>query len=64
LENDVKGEINAIVGRAVIELLMLHNTVSCELLVKTLYEHSEKTNDETLRLNIRRVIHRLLNTMH
>jgi hypothetical protein len=40
LENDVKGEINAIVGRAVIELLMLHNTVSCELKLMSLIQAS------------------------
>lgn len=64
MEDDEKGEVNAVVGRIVTELLMSHDIVSCELLIKVLHEHREKTSNEDIRLQYYGIIRSLLKTMH
>lgn len=64
MKEDEKGEINAVVGRVVSELLMSHDIITCEILIDSLYEQSQKTDDEVMKLRINRIIHRLLNKMH
>lgn len=64
MKEDEKGEINAVVGRVVSELLMSHDIITCEILIDSLYEQSQKTDDEVMKLRINGIIHRLLNKMH
>lgn len=64
MEDDEKGEVNAVVGRIVTELLMSHDIVSCELLIKVLHEQREKTSNEDMRLQYYGIIRSLLKTMH
>ena len=64
MEDDEKREVNAVVGRIVTELLMSHDIVSCELLIKVLHEHREKTSNEDMRLQYYGIIRSLLKTMH
>lgn len=64
MEDDEKRKVNAVVGRIVTELLMSHDIVSCELLIKVLHEHREKTSDEGMRLQYYGIIRSLLKTLH
>lgn len=64
MKEDEKSEINAVVGRVVSELLMSHDIITCEILIDSLYEQSQKTDDEVMKLRINGIIHRLLNKMH
>lgn len=62
--NDEKGEINAVIGSVVSELLISNDIVSRELLISSLYEKCRRTNDEAMRLRLHEIIRQLLNTMH
>ena len=64
MENDEKREINAVVGRAITELLKSHHIVSSELMIHSLYEQFYNTDDEAMSLRLKPIIHRLLNTMN
>lgn len=64
MKEDEKSEINAVVGRVILELLMSHDIITCEILIDSLYEQSQKTDDEVMKLRINGIIHRLLNKMH
>lgn len=64
VEGDEKDEINAIVGRAVSELLISHNRVNRELLIRYFFEQSQKTNDKVMKSRLDIIIFRLLNSLH